>query len=216
MKVCKACGQEQSADNWVQSHSKPIGRLCKSCSNKRQLAKLHGLSDPLTVRAPLRPAKPSSEVPSYILDNIKVTDTECWEWQGRRRASGYGVIRFEATEYGTGDYFSMSVHRHVFEHINAKKLTTDRFVCHHCDNPSCCNPAHLFEGSIQDNNADKQRKGRDRYVMKNKKGPHNLADKWQEIVDARALGATRKELATKYGTSIGTIQWIEFGWQLRK
>jgi len=33
-------------------------------------------------------------------------------------------------------------------------------VCHHCDNPPCCNPKHHFVGTTQVNTADKVSKGR--------------------------------------------------------
>jgi hypothetical protein len=33
-------------------------------------------------------------------------------------------------------------------------------ACHHCDNPACCNPFHLFDGTLQDNLSDMRAKGR--------------------------------------------------------
>lgn len=75
---------------------------------------------------------------------------ECWIWKNGR-SHGYGCVRW----YG----------RHAQAHRLAWELTNGAIpegmcVCHHCDNPPCCNPAHLFVGTIRDNNMDAMDKGR--------------------------------------------------------
>lgn len=78
-------------------------------------------------------------------------DNECWPWR-KARVGGYGV-------------FNVKPRRQLKAHRIAYFLATGSepgvlCVCHHCDNPPCCNPAHMFLGTVGDNNADKGRKGR--------------------------------------------------------
>jgi hypothetical protein len=70
----------------------------------------------------------------------------CWLWTGSKDKRGYG--RFK----GIG--------AHRYSMIINGTPPDNLFVCHHCDVPSCVNPSHLFLGTLQDNNADKTRKGR--------------------------------------------------------
>lgn len=94
--------------------------------------------------------QPSEALRRRILRRIVVTDG-CWIWQGGKGSKGYGQISIGG--------FTKKVHRVMFE-INIRALNPGEFACHHCDNPPCCNPDHLFAGSAFDNNEDMRKKGR--------------------------------------------------------
>lgn len=79
------------------------------------------------------------------------SDSECWEWTGSKKEEGYG--RFQV------DGKWVSAHRHALV-LSGVEVPPDLCVLHRCDNPPCCNPSHLFLGTRQENNRDRDLKGR--------------------------------------------------------
>jgi hypothetical protein len=80
-------------------------------------------------------------------------------------------------------------------------------VCHRCDNPPCCNPAHLFLGTLGDNNRDSKEKGRTASGERN--GQVKLTD--EEVRQIRRLhsqGATQRALAFLFGVQFMQVSRI--------
>lgn len=81
---------------------------------------------------------------------------ECWEWQRGRLPSGYGRIKVRVAP---GVFKDVYVHRVAYVLAHGP-LQSGECVLHSCDNPPCCNPAHLRAGSLQDNVRDRDERGR--------------------------------------------------------
>lgn len=77
-----------------------------------------------------------------------VTETNCWEWNGKRHTHGYGLLT--APRLGLRN---ARVHRLMFG-LRVRPLHDDEVVRHTCDNPPCLNPDHLLAGTMQDNSRD--------------------------------------------------------------
>lgn len=82
----------------------------------------------------------------------------CWPYTGYITPEGYG---WAYTGLPTGQQQTHGAHRQAW--INTYgPIPGDLQVCHHCDNPPCCNPKHLFTGTNNDNTLDMLRKERHR------------------------------------------------------
>lgn len=83
---------------------------------------------------------------------------ECWIWPGAKTRKGYGRMSVNNK--------IVSVHRFAYEQKHGP-LPVHIGACHTCDNPPCCNPAHLWAGTVQQNNRDRVLKGRGAWGDKN-------------------------------------------------
>lgn len=88
---------------------------------------------------------------------------DCWVWTAKTRSSfGYGMIRVGGTPGRL-----VSAHRVAWELTNGP-IPDGLWVLHGCDNPPCCNPAHLHLGTRADNMREMSERGR---AKGNKAGP---------------------------------------------
>lgn len=123
----------------------------------------------------------------------------CWPWTGSiNKRSGHGRIR-----------------------VGGKLLLTHRFayllehgepgacVLHTCDNPPCCNPMHLWLGTAQDNNRDRDEKGRNVNRRGVEHGCARLTEDDVLQIRARcAAGQAQSSVARDYGVVAGNIWHI--------
>lgn len=80
----------------------------------------------------------------------------CWVWSGSKNPKGYGQIQKGRRGAGMRPLLS---HRVSWE-IHFGSIPNGMKVLHHCDNPSCVRPDHLFLGTDADNTADMIKKER--------------------------------------------------------
>ena len=128
--------------------------------------------------------------------------TRCWEWTAFRDKDGYGKLWLPGMSRG--------VHRISYE-LHFEDIPKDTLVLHHCDNPACCNPQHLFLGTHQDNMSDKVHKGRQ--TSKEKHGMHKLSAEQVEEIRKRQRrfargGDSSYKLAKEFGVNQAHISDI--------
>ena len=71
----------------------------------------------------------------------------CWTWEGKRDRKGYGRWKKHLA------------HRESWRRANGS-IPDGMWILHHCDNPPCVNPAHLYPGTVIENVRDMVTRGR--------------------------------------------------------
>lgn len=138
----------------------------------------------------------------------------CWEWTGAHHPFGYGVIGIDSQKIAT-------THRVAWE-LAYGPIPNGLWVLHHCDNPACVRPEHLFLGTHADNMADMVAKGRwtprPERARGERNGTHTHSEKvargeacsWAKLTDTQvseirrryaAGGITQRGLGREFGVS---------------
>lgn len=135
---------------------------------------------------------------------------ECWEWQAATHSRGYGY-------FGIGHGQNITASRFAWELGNAEQIPEGMWVLHSCDNPPCCNPAHLHLGTRADNMremVERQRhwahRGLDFAHKGEKNGRAKLTE--QDVVAIRDLHAKTRmpysKIAPYFGVTRGIIRKV--------
>lgn len=131
-------------------------------------------------------------------------DSGCWEWIGAKNQAGYGVLVVGGK--------SMLAHRLSYV-MHKGCLDPGVLVCHHCDNPCCINPEHLYAGDDKTNAFDRMSRGRSASHVGELNEIAKLTDESvSQIRRAWAEGVLKqKELAEMYDVSPSLISKVVNG-----
>jgi len=136
----------------------------------------------------------------YEIDEI----SGCWNWIGSKRANSKGV--------NYGRHFinkgkSIGAHRFSYQYY-VGEIKKGNYICHHCDNPLCVNPLHLFQGTHKDNMKDMVIKNRaDKSRGEDKKALAKLTN--IQADEIRKLQISQSKIAKIYNVSQTTIGRIK-------
>lgn len=130
---------------------------------------------------------------------VRPSDSGCWEWSGARDADGYGRFRYDGE--------MRRAHRVAYLLFVADAGA--EHVLHHCDNPPCVNPAHLYAGNDSDNIRDMMERGRDNFARGEDSGAAKLT--WEQVRTIRLLadqGHSYVSIAQRFGVTGANVSSI--------
>lgn len=200
--ICVTCGKEFP---FYQNKGRPVPRFCShECRGHT------GFRPGGPIRISELTAEEKLERLKKSFEKHVIRQEGCWGWKGPIAKGGYPVMSCKpAIGPDRGHRASWVIHN--------GPIPPGKFVCHHCDNPICTNPNHLWVGTHKENNDDKIRKCRDNYTMPpHKRGAENGASKLKEdqVLEIKKLilsGKSCYSICKDFGVSKQTILRIKNG-----
>jgi len=125
---------------------------------------------------------------------------ECWPWKLSRSLFGHGQVAVNGRP--------RRAHRVAYELAHGS-IDPSLHVLHSCDNPSCCNPAHLRQGTDADNMADAILRGRLNPCRGEKSARAKLTT--DQVRALRVASGTNVSLGRLFGVAPHTISRVRSG-----
>ena len=156
--------------------------------------------------------RPKSPVADRFWPKVIVNDDGCWGWSASFDRNGYAQMSRGGRSEG------MTRASRVSWEIHNGPIPVGLWVLHHCDNPVCSRPDHLYLGDQKDNMRDAKRRGRlstgssHPVPRGNAHWKAKLTD--DQVVEIRRLrgeGIGSTDLASRYGVSRTHIKRIARG-----
>ena len=134
----------------------------------------------------------------------------CWEWSGSSCPDGYGRFAFAVKPFSSGrrrrSYIRSS---RLAWMLTYGEIPGRLLALHHCDNPACVRPDHLFLGDEKDNFEDALAKGRRTRVIP---GATKLTEVQVREVKSRIVAGEKvRKIADSLGVHYNTIWDIANG-----
>lgn len=129
---------------------------------------------------------------------------DCWNWIGPKTSRGYGQFKVDGK--------NVLAHRYAYYLVHQYLPKNKEYICHHCDNPACVNPFHLFLGTQTDNMRDMISKGRGANVAGSNNPRATITDRVvTEIRDMWDKGVSTNQISELLNVSMHTIHNILSG-----
>lgn len=113
----------------------------------------------------------------------------CWIWTGCLDKAGYGEICVKGGQRWRAHRLSYLLH--------SGELEPGKHICHRCDNPTCVNPGHLWQGTSAENTED--------MVLKNRQAHKVVPKTLRYIKEQSQAGVLDKDIAKELGVARETV-----------
>lgn len=172
-RICDHCGAVFEKDKRLDWKQWAARRYCSQvCTGKAATA----------INAALRPTIRQKFEAGFIRND------GCWEWHGTIDGYGYGVLDHNRKRY--------RAHVLALEY-DGRPVPSGMVACHHCDNPPCVRPSHLYAGTPGDNVRDAMSRDRIAHGVRNS----NAKLTPSQVQEMRQLGLSFTETARRFGVS---------------